>query len=81
MFAEDIEIYASDTMHGKSQEDKAGRRVFLSLTVGSREKGEEIFKQLAEKEKINVPFEKQFWGAWHGNLVDRFGISWMVKCG
>ena len=24
--------------------------------------------------EINIPFKKQFWGDWHGNFSDRFGI-------
>ncbi|HEY4936200.1 MAG TPA: hypothetical protein VII44_06460 [Puia sp.] len=24
--------------------------------------------------------EAQFWGDWHGNFTDRFGIRWMVNC-
>lgn len=39
-----------------------------------------IFDQLAAEGKIGVAFEKQFWGQWHGNIVDKYGIRWMVNC-
>jgi uncharacterized glyoxalase superfamily protein PhnB len=29
---------------------------------------------------VHIPFKKQFWGDWHGNFKDRFGIRWMVNC-
>ncbi len=77
--ADNFEIYASDVMPGTPAKDNVRGRVALSLDVSTPEKGKEIFEQLAEKGKVNVPFQKQFWGAWHGNLVDRFGISWMVN--
>lgn len=77
---EDIEIYASDVMPGKSSKDRVSSNVFLSLDVSNHDKGKELFDRLADGGKIRVPFEKQFWGAWHGNLVDKYGISWMVNC-
>ena len=30
---------------------------------------------------MTMPFEKQMWGDEYGQLVDRFGISWMVNLG
>ena len=27
-----------------------------------------------------MPFEKTFWAAGFGMLVDRFGVPWMVNC-
>ncbi len=52
----------------------------LSLDVSDAEAGRRIFGRLAEGGKVGVKFEKQFWGAWHGNLRDRFGIRWMINC-
>lgn len=52
----------------------------LSIDVSSPEEGKNVFEQLGEGGRVNVRFEKQFWGAWHGNLRDKFGISWMVNC-
>ncbi|MEL0301274.1 MAG: VOC family protein, partial [Flavobacteriaceae bacterium] len=37
------------------------------------------FKQLAEVGKITMPLEKQFWNATYGQLVDRFGLHWMMN--
>jgi PhnB protein len=80
LFADEIVIYASDVMPGKEQKDKTASRASLSLDVVNSDKAGQIFDLLAEGGKVNVPFAKQFWGGWHGNLVDRFGISWMVNC-
>lgn len=52
----------------------------LSLDVSGPEEGKRIFDQLADGGKVGVKFEKQFWGAWHGNLRDKFGVRWMVNC-
>ena len=36
---------------------------------------------LAEGGTVTMPLEKQMWGDEYGQLVDRFGISWMVNIG
>jgi len=71
-------IFASDVMPGKSGNQGSGR---VALTLGFRDEvvAEKIFNQLAAGGTIGVPFVKQFWGDWHGNLVDRFGIRWMLN--
>ena len=30
---------------------------------------------------VIMPLEKQMWGDEYGQLVDKFGISWMVNIG
>ncbi|MCL5028005.1 MAG: VOC family protein [Bacteroidetes bacterium] len=76
---DDIAILASDIMPG-GQLSRGSSDVSLSLNVSSLEESKRIFEQLAEGGKVHHPFEKQFWGAWHGNLVDKYGIRWMVNC-
>ena len=74
-----ITILASDIMPGK-QINRGSSDASLSLLICAHEEAEKIFNQLAEGGKVHVPFKKQFWGAWHGNLVDKFGIKWMLNC-
>jgi PhnB protein len=71
-------ILASDSF-GERVGDKSSPNTALSLSYDSPEKAKQIFDKLAEGGKVGVPFEKQFWGAWHGNLVDRYGIYWMMN--
>lgn len=78
-YAGEVEFFASDIMPGREVEEKTSRRVALSLAIENSDKATEIFEQLADGGKVNIPFKKQFWGDWHGNLTDRFGIFWMVN--
>jgi PhnB protein len=71
-------IFASDTMPGKSITRGTGD-VALSLSFPTPEEGQRAFDALAAIGKVQIPFKKQFWGAWHGNLTDQFGIRWMVN--
>ena len=72
-------IMASDVFPGQSA-DKGTGDASLSISVDDPDQGKKIFDALAEGGKIGIAYEKQFWGAWHGNLTDRFGVRWMVNC-
>lgn len=72
-------IFASDAMPTKGA-NRGSSDASMSLDVPGPEEGKKIFDQLAQGGKVHVLFEKQFWGAWHGNLTDKFGIKWMVNC-
>ena len=53
---------------------------YVSINVKTTSEGERIFNALAEGGSVQMPFEKTFWAAGFGMLVDRFGIPWMVNC-
>ena len=38
------------------------------------------FDRLSRGGKITMPLEKQFWNATFGQLIDQFGIHWMMNC-
>ena len=72
-------VFASDVMP-KNQHDNLQANIALSLGLHDEKKSAEIFEALSAGGKIHVPFKKQFWGDWHGNFADRFGIRWMINC-
>ncbi|WP_212005222.1 VOC family protein [Chitinophaga sp. HK235] len=74
-----LAIYASDIFPGKEAKKNSGD-VSLSLTFPDSETAQKVFDQLAEGGQVGVPFGKQFWGEWHGNLTDKYGVKWMVNC-
>jgi PhnB protein len=52
----------------------------ISLGFKNTTEGERIFKALAEKGTVHMPFQKTFWSEGFGMLADRFGIPWMINC-
>jgi PhnB protein len=72
-------LFASDVMPKKQDEKKAGN-IALSLGLHDEATAKDIFDRLSAGGDIHIPFKKQFWGDWHGNFRDRFGIRWMVNC-
>lgn len=71
-------ILASDSMWNNPITRGTGD-TSLSITLGSPEEGQKVFDELSAGGEVKFPFKKQFWGAWHGNFTDRFGIRWMVN--
>jgi len=51
----------------------------VSITVATVADAERIFKALADRGKVTMPFEKTFWSPGFGMTVDRFGTPWMVN--
>lgn len=55
-----------------------GFEVLLSYTDLSQ--AERVFKALAEKGQVLMPFGKTFWAKGFGMTIDQFGIPWMINC-
>lgn len=73
----DNTIMVSDVFPGESL--KYGTNTALSLAPSGEDEAKRIFNGLAEGGKVEMPLEKQFWGALFGQLIDRFGVRWMVN--
>ena len=71
-------ILASDITPGNKTAGSG--EAYMSLTVSNSDEAQRIFNRLSEGGNVRVPLKKQFWGGWHGNFTDRFGIKWMVNC-
>lgn len=54
--------------------------MYVSLQLDTLVEARRVFGALAEGGVIKMPFEKTFWAAGFGMLVDRFGTPWMVNC-
>jgi PhnB protein len=70
-------LMGSDGMPG--QHEKA-RGFSVSIQVADPATAEPIFLALAEGGTVRMPFQKTYWSAGFGMLVDRFGTPWMVNC-
>ena len=72
-------LFASDSL-AKKVDEPMSANIALSLGLHYEISSKDIFDRLSAGGEIKIPFKKQFWGDWHGNFTDRFGIRWMVNC-
>ena len=56
-----------------------GDNISVSLSGDDTEELTGYFNGLAEGGTIRMPLEKQVWGDVFGQLVDKFGVSWLVN--
>ena len=57
-----------------------GNTVTINLEPDTRAETEKLFNALSQGGRVDMPLADQFWGAYFGILVDRFGIRWMFNC-
>jgi len=78
LITDQFTLFASDAMAG-AEDSWKGTRVYLSLMGDDVETLTVWFYRLAEHGRIGMPLEKQMWGDTYGQVVDRYGIEWMVN--
>ncbi len=76
---DDVAIMASDTSPSMGHVLHKGNHNYISLAPDSREEGERIFNGLSAGGKIEMNYEKTFWGAYFGSFEDKYGIGWMIN--
>ena len=70
------EIMVSDTT--QSDQIKVGTNLTLCLdNFKSKTEMDVVFTELSAGGMVIMPLEKQFWNAYFGLLMDKFGIQWM----
>ena len=70
-------VFASDGPPGYHETPQG---FSVSLSFGDLDEARRIFDALAEGGTVKMPFDKTFWAAGFGMLVDRFGTPWMINC-
>lgn len=71
-------LMATDSLESMGRKLVAGNNYSICISPESMEEGETLFNALSKEGKVDIPYQKQFWGAWHGQLTDKFGIQWMI---
>ena len=55
-----------------------GSNFSVSYVPESREHADELFAKLSDGGTVTMPMADQFWGAYFGACIDKFGINWQV---
>lgn len=68
------ELFLSDAFSPVGTEGS----ISFGLTFGDIDAASQAYANLAEGGTQNYPLELQPWGAHYGEVVDKFGIKWMI---
>ncbi len=72
-------LMASDISSAEGMKIVEGNNNYISLEPNSVEQGREIFNKLSAGGRVEMPFEKMFWGDYFASFADKFGILWMIN--
>ncbi len=72
-------LMGSDTP--PDMEYRQGTTVVVCLNGDDAGKLHGYWERLADGATVTMPLEKQMWGDEYGDLVDKYGVSWMVNLG
>lgn len=72
-------IMGSDTGGEWDVKFKQGNNFSISINTENKKEADRLFYLLSEGGKVIMPMTKTFWDSYFGDLVDKFGIQWMVS--
>ncbi|PWT76686.1 MAG: VOC family protein [Bacteroidetes bacterium] len=72
-------LMGTDALESMGHKVNAGDN--FSITVGpeSLDEAHRVFDGLSKGGRVISPLKKEFWGDYFGQLVDPFGIQWMIN--
>lgn len=74
-----IQIMGTDMLESMGHSLKIGNNVTINLEPDSKEETERLYNMLSQGSTECMPLQDQFWGAYWGVCLDRFGIRWMFN--
>jgi PhnB protein len=72
-------LMATDALESLGFKVIQGNNIHLSLETETKDEAENLFKSLTAGGSVTMPLSDQFWGAYFGSLIDKFGIHWMIN--
>jgi len=57
---------------------QGGRFISLALSYENEADARQSFENLAKGGTVKYPFELQPWGAYYGEIEDKFGVNWQI---
>ena len=71
-------LMGSDSTSAFGPGPTMGNNFSLSFEADSREHADAIFAKLSVGGEVKMPMGDMFWGAYFGEVADKFGINWQV---
>jgi PhnB protein len=74
-----IEIMGTDMLESMGHKVIIGNNTTINLEPDTKKETDKLFNALSQGGSGIMPLGKQFWGAYWGCCLDRFGIRWMFN--
>jgi PhnB protein len=57
-----------------------GNNMYIMLEPDTRTETKKLFDALSNGGKITMQLKDEFWGAYYGSCIDKYGVQWMFNC-
>ncbi|RYY87987.1 MAG: VOC family protein [Chitinophagaceae bacterium] len=74
------EIMGTDMLESMGHKLVVGNNTTINLEPDTRAETERLFNALSAGGSDTAPLSDQFWGAYWGCCLDKYGIRWMFNC-
>lgn len=75
----DTMIMASDIAPSMGHKLNVGNSNYISVHPDSLPEAQRLFNELSVGGKVELEFQKMFWGDHFGSFSDKFGVLWMIN--
>jgi len=72
-------LMGSDLPEGMGITLTAGNNIQICLQPDTRSDADILFAALTDGGTVKTPMQDMFWGDYYGELVDKFGILWLIN--
>ncbi len=73
-------LMGTDITPSMGRELRAGNNVSIVLEPDTRDEADRLFAELSDGGEALTSMQEMFWGDYYGELIDKFGIYWMINC-
>ena len=72
-------LMGSDIIDGFGPPTVLGNNFTISIEADNRVVADSIFEKLSDGGSVEMPMQETFWGAYFGELTDRFSVGWQIN--
>lgn len=72
-------LMATDVPEATGREFTQGNNVQITLQPDTRADADKLHAALSEGGTPGTPMQEMFWGDYYGDLVDKFGVHWLIN--
>jgi PhnB protein len=72
-------LMATDAIEQMGFKLTTGNNFYICISPDSKEEADRLFNALSAGGKVSTPLQDMFWGAYYGDLTDKFDIKWMIN--
>jgi PhnB protein len=74
-----VQIMGTDMLESMGHKLQVGNNTTINLEPDTKEETDRLFKALSDGASDVAPMMDQFWGAYWGCCLDKYGIRWMFN--